>query len=85
MIGRPELGRLVGQLADWTVLAPWLQAVASRPAQLFLFGLLLVAGVTAYVGRRYGKEPPRPIRTELPDLPKGAPGVEGRKARPPEA
>ena len=49
-----------------------------------VFGLLLVAGVTAYVGRRYGKEPPRPIRTELPDLPKGAPGVEGRKARPPE-
>jgi hypothetical protein len=40
---RPELGRLAAQLADWTVLAPWLQALLGRPAQLFLFGLLVVA------------------------------------------
>lgn len=40
---RPELGRLAERLADWTVMAPWLQAATGRPAQLFLFGLLLVA------------------------------------------
>ena len=49
-----------------------------------VLGLALVAGITAYVGRRYGKEPPRPIRTELPDLPKGEAGFEGRKPRTPE-
>ena len=46
-------------------------------------GLLAVAGALVFVGRRYGKEPPRPIRTELPDLPKGEGAVEGRKARTP--
>ena len=50
-----------------------------------VLGLGLVAAVTAYVGRRYGKEPPRPIRTELPDLPKGAAGFDGRRPRPPES
>ena len=50
-----------------------------------VLGLGLVAGVTFYVGRRYGKEPPRPIRTELPDLPRGEAGVEGRKPRAPDA
>jgi hypothetical protein len=47
-------------------------------------GIALFAGVLAYVGRRYGKEPPRPIRTELPDLPRGAPGVEGRTRKTPQ-
>ena len=46
-----------------------------------LAGLLTLAGVAGYIGRRYGKEPPRPIRSELPDLPKGAPGFEGRPSR----
>lgn len=49
-----------------------------------VIGLMSMAAVTAYVGRRYGKEPPRPIRTELPDLPKGMAGFDGRKSRPPE-
>ncbi|MDX1449427.1 MAG: hypothetical protein R3246_10255 [Acidimicrobiia bacterium] len=49
-----------------------------------VLGLFAVAGVLIYVGSRYGKEPPRPIRTELPDLPRGEPGVEGRKSRTPE-
>jgi hypothetical protein len=49
-----------------------------------VLGLGLAAAITTYVGRRYGKEPPRPIRTELPDLPKGTSGIEGRKRRPPE-
>lgn len=48
-------------------------------------GFLAAASVLMYVGRRYGKEPPRPIRSELPDLPKGERGVEGRKARTPDA
>lgn len=43
LVFRPEWERLAGRLADWTVLAPWLQALAGRPAQLFLFGLLVVA------------------------------------------
>lgn len=50
-----------------------------------VLGLGLFAGVMGYVGRRYGKEPPRPIRMELPDLPRGEAGVEGRKRQPPEA
>lgn len=40
---RPELVRLGGRLGDWTALAPWLQVLGSRKAQLFLFGLLVVA------------------------------------------
>jgi len=44
-----------------------------------LAGLLLMAATLAWVGVRYGKEPPRPIRLELPDLPKGGAGVEGRR------
>lgn len=46
-------------------------------------GLLAAAAGLVILGHRYGKEPPRPIRTELPDLPKGQRGVEGRKARTP--
>lgn len=46
-------------------------------------GLLAAAAGLVILGHRYGKEPPRPIRTELPDLPKGERGVEGRKARTP--
>ena len=48
-------------------------------------GIGLVAVALAYIGRRYGKEPPRPIRTELPDLPKGQPGVEGRTRNTPQS
>lgn len=48
-----------------------------------VIGMFAAAGILVFVGRRYGKEPPRPIRTELPDLPKGERGVEGRKARTP--
>lgn len=44
-----------------------------------ILGLAAFAGALVYVGTRYGKEPPRPIRTELPDLPRGAPNVEGRR------
>jgi hypothetical protein len=40
---RPELIRLGSRLAGWTVFTPWLQVLGSRKAQLFLFGLLLVA------------------------------------------
>lgn len=40
---RPELGRLAGHLPAWSELAPWLQALGGRDAQLFLFGLLLAA------------------------------------------
>lgn len=47
-------------------------------------GLLAFAGFLVFLGRRYGKEPPRPIRTELSDLPKGERWVEGRKARIPD-
>lgn len=47
-----------------------------------VFGLAALAGVLAYTGKKYGKEPPRPIRTELPDLPKGEKGVSGRPIRP---
>lgn len=47
-----------------------------------VFGLAVLAGVLAYIGRKYGKEPPRPIRTELPDLPKGNREIEGRPTRP---
>lgn len=47
-----------------------------------VFGLVALAGVLGYVGKKYGKEPPRPIRTELPDLPKGDKGVSGRPIRP---
>lgn len=54
----------------------------TRVAEVVGFGLVAVS--LAWVGRRYGKEPPSPIRTELPDLPRGAPGVDGRKARPPQ-
>ncbi|MEX1005765.1 MAG: hypothetical protein WD990_02445 [Acidimicrobiia bacterium] len=50
-----------------------------------VLGLGLITAITAYVGRRYGTEPPRPIRSELPDLPRGAGGVEGRKPRTPES
>lgn len=46
-----------------------------------VFGLFALAGATSYVGVKYGKEPPRPIRTELPDLPKSAANVEGRRGR----
>lgn len=46
-----------------------------------VLGLLVLAGVTVFIGAKYGKEPPRPIRTELPDLPKGAVNVEGRRGR----
>lgn len=46
-----------------------------------VLGLVVLAGVTVYVGANYGKEPPRPIRTELPDLPNRAAGVEGRRSR----
>lgn len=48
-----------------------------------VFGLVALAGVLGYVGKKYGKEPPRPIRTELPDLPKGSRGVEGRRSNRP--
>lgn len=44
-------------------------------------GLVVLAAGLVFVGRRYGKEPPRPIRTELPDLPKGERSVEGRRSR----
>ncbi|HVR33751.1 MAG TPA: hypothetical protein VMS74_13715 [Acidimicrobiia bacterium] len=44
-----------------------------------ILGLAAFAGALSYVGTRYGKEPPRPLRTELPDLPRGAPSVEGRR------
>jgi hypothetical protein len=56
-----------------------------RTRVLEVFGLVALAGTFAWVGVRYGKEPPRPIRSELPDLPRGEPGVEGRRRRtPPE-
>jgi hypothetical protein len=41
-------------------------------------GLFGVAIALVYVGHRFGKEPPRPIRSELPDLPKGERGFHGR-------
>jgi hypothetical protein len=43
LVFRPELIRLASRLSDWTVFAPWLQMLGSRKAQLFLFGVLLVA------------------------------------------
>ncbi len=46
-----------------------------------VFGLIIIAGTMVWVGFRYGKEPPRPIRTELPDLPRGERSVEGRRRR----
>ncbi|MEX2654957.1 MAG: hypothetical protein WD532_08015 [Acidimicrobiia bacterium] len=46
-----------------------------------VLGLFALAGTTVYIGASYGKEPPRPIRSELPDLPKGAASVEGRRGR----
>lgn len=49
---------------------------------LELSGLILIAGTLAWIGIKYGKEPPRPIRSELPDLPRGAPGFEGRRPTP---
>ena len=52
-----------------------------RTRVLELLGLAAISGLMVFVGFRYGKEPPRPIRTELPDLPKGKAGVEGRKSR----
>lgn len=57
--------------------ADCLRYARTRVAEVF--GLLALAGVLAFVGKKYGKEPPRPIRTELPDLPKGTRGVEGRR------
>jgi hypothetical protein len=47
-----------------------------------VFGLLVVVGVLIYIGVRFGREPPRPIRQELPDLPKGERGVQGRPGSP---
>jgi hypothetical protein len=49
-----------------------------------VFGLAVFAGILGYIGRRYGKEPPRPIRTELPELPKGEVGFEGKRRRTPQ-
>ena len=46
-----------------------------------LAGLVSLAGALWYIGTKYGKEPPRPIRTELPDLPSGEAIVEGRRKR----
>lgn len=54
-----------------------------RARVLELIGLAFLSGLMAFVGVRYGKEPPRPIRTELPDLPKGEAGFDGRKSRTP--
>lgn len=44
-----------------------------------VFGLVFVAAILIYVGFRFGKEPPRPIREELPDLPGGEKEVHGRR------
>lgn len=52
-----------------------------RTRVIEVVGMWAMAGTFVFIGRRYGKEPPRPIRTELPDLPKGERAVEGRKAR----
>lgn len=41
-------------------------------------GLVVLAGVLVVGGRRFGKEPPRPIRAELPELPQGERGFHGR-------
>jgi hypothetical protein len=46
-----------------------------------LGGLVSITGLLWFVGTKYGKEPPRPIRTELPDLPGGEAIVEGRRSR----
>lgn len=50
-----------------------------RTRVLELVGLAMIAGSMVYVGVRWGKEPPAPIRSELPDLPKGEAGVHGRR------
>ena len=47
-----------------------------------LLGLAAMTGTLIYVGTRFGREPPRPIRSELPDLPSGKPGVDGRPRKP---
>lgn len=40
---RPTLAGLPGRLSGWTVLAPWLELLASLRVQVILFGMLLVA------------------------------------------
>jgi hypothetical protein len=48
-----------------------------------LAGLAIMTFAFIYAGIRYGKEPPRPLSSELPPLPKGKPNVEGRRTRSP--
>lgn len=56
--------------------ADCLKIARTRVAELF--GLAVTVGLLVFVGIRYGKEPPRPISAELPDLPHRRPAVEGR-------
>lgn len=48
-----------------------------------VIGLFLIGGGMVYGGFRFGKEPPRPLRSELPELPGGEREVRG-KSRSPE-
>lgn len=70
-----------GEYSD-DILGPLTQADclrAGRTQVAEVFGLVLAAAVLVYVGRRFGRPPPRPIRSELPDLPRGERSVTGRR------
>ncbi len=54
---------------------------AGRTHVAEVFGLVMVMAVLVYVGMRFGRPPPRPIRSELPDLPSGERSVFGRRQR----
>lgn len=69
---------------DDSVLGPATQGdclKTSRTRVLEVGGLLGIAAVVVFVGVRYGKQPPSPIDTELPRLPRPERSVEGRRKR----
>jgi hypothetical protein len=73
-------GRFDDSVPGAATRADCLKSGRTRVAELL--GLAAMTGSLVYVGTRYGKEPPRPIRSELPDLPSGRPSVDGRPRKP---
>ena len=78
-VGMVFLGEFDADVRGPSTQADCLRVGRTRVAELA--GLVALGALFLFVGVKYGKEPPRPIRTELPDLPRGEAGVEGRRSR----